>query len=212
MNKGHKPGSGLPTWVGSAIEEATRQLEAENAVKLLVSFVGENPKRAGLVETPARFVKALQEMTSGYTIDPRQYLKTFEEEGPQQYNEMVVQRDIPFVSLCEHHLLQFSGVAHVAYLPAGKIIGLSKMVRIVHAFARRLQVQERLTTQVTDLLMDSILLPNGAACVIEASHSCIACRGVNTPGSVTVTASLRGAFKTDPATRAEFYRMIGRQA
>lgn len=177
------------------------------AVRDLLRFIGENPAREGLVETPNRVLKAYAELFAGYKQDPATILKTFED-GAEGYDEMVVLKDIEMVSFCEHHLLPFSGVAHVAYIPRKKIVGLSKLARLVDVFAKRLQVQERLTTQIVEALMTH-LLPKGAACVIEASHACMACRGVRKQKSVMVTSKLSGAFKDDAKSRSEFLRLIG---
>lgn len=175
-----------------------------DAVKTLLKYIGEDPQREGLRETPFRVLKAYREMFSGYQTDPAEVIKTFEDGA---CDEIVLCKGIKFFSTCEHHLLPFHGVAHVAYLPDGKIIGLSKLARLVEVFARRLQVQERLTTQVADALMEH-LKPKGAACVVEALHLCMACRGVRQQDSTMVTSALRGAFRDDPATRAEFFQLI----
>jgi GTP cyclohydrolase I len=152
-----------------------------------------------LRETPARAAKAWAELTSGYDVDIEGLFKTFDASG---YDEMVVVRDIPFHSLCEHHLLPFSGKAAVAYIPDGRIVGLSKLARLVDAYARRLQVQERLTNQIIDALME-FLQPSGAAVLMQAEHLCMSLRGAKVPGSVTVTSSLRGAIFENPEARAE---------
>lgn len=174
-----------------------------DAVKMLLSYICEDPRREGLRETPARVLRSLREMTSGYQEDPELLMKVFEDGA---CDELVVVKDIDVVSLCEHHLLPFTGVAHVGYLPAGRIIGLSKIARIVDIYARRLQVQERLTVQVTSALM-KWLQPRGAACVIEAKHSCLSCRGAKKQNAVMVTSSLEGVFK-EAELRAEFLSLI----
>lgn len=177
---------------------------ARAAVHTLLRFIGDNPEREGLRDTPVRVLKALEEMTSGYEQDPASVLKVFEDGA---CDEMVLVKDISVWSLCEHHLLPFHGVAHVAYLPSGRIVGLSKIPRLVEVYARRLQVQERLTTQVSEALM-SHLKPRGAACVIECTHLCMCARGVRQQGTKMVTSSLLGEFRSDPAVRSEFFSLI----
>src|SRR5215203_1424538 len=166
----------------------------ENAVREILLAVGENPEREGLLKTPNRVARAYAELFAGLRQDPKQHLKTVFRE---RYDEVVLLRDIEFHSLCEHHLLPFTGKAHVAYLPQGKVVGLSKLARLVEGFARRPQVQERLTNQVADALMEE-LSPSGAACVIEAVHTCMTIRGAKKAGSVMVTSALRGQFKDCP--------------
>lgn len=170
------------------------------AVSELLTGVGEDAARDGLVETPLRYAKALLELTSGYRTDPAALLKTFDNDA--KYDEMVLVRDIPFHSLCEHHMLPFYGRAHVGYVPNGKIVGLSKLARLVDAYARRLQVQERLTQQIADTLNDT-LQPVGVMVVVEAEHMCMAMRGVQVPGSRTMTSAVRGALREKPEARAE---------
>jgi GTP cyclohydrolase I len=160
----------------------------ERAVREILLAVGENPDREGLQNTPGRVARSYAELMIGLRSDPRVHLRTVFHE---RYDEVVLLRDIEFHSLCEHHLLPFTGRAHVAYLPGGKVVGLSKLARLVEGFARRPQVQERLTTQVADALMEE-LNPIGAACVIEAVHTCMTIRGVRKPGSAMVTSALRG--------------------
>jgi len=176
----------------------------ERAVREILIAVGENPDREGLKKTPSRVARAYQELMAGLRDDPRRHLRTIFHES---YQEIVLLRDIEFHSLCEHHLLPFTGRAHVAYLPDGRIVGLSKLARVVEEYARRPQVQERLTTQVVDAIMDE-LNPIGAACVIEAVHTCMTIRGVRKHGSVMVTSELRGIFKENPASRAEILSLI----
>ena len=177
----------------------------EDLVRRMLVRVGESPEREGLQRTPLRVAKAMDFLTSGYdsTVEDVVRDAVFEE----QCEEMVLVRDIEFYSLCEHHVLPFFGRAHVAYLPKGKIIGLSKMARIVDLFARRLQVQERLTNQVADALME-ILQPHGVAIIMEASHFCMMMRGVQKQNSMTVTSAMRGTFKTNPTSRAELMNLI----
>ncbi|HIE45439.1 MAG TPA: GTP cyclohydrolase I FolE [Flavobacteriaceae bacterium] len=170
----------------------------------ILKEVGENPKREGLIKTPERASKAMQFLTQGYDLDAEEILKSalFNED----YSEMVIVKDIELYSLCEHHILPFFGKAHIAYIPNGKIVGLSKLPRIVDVFARRLQVQERLTDQIVNVI-DKVLKPRGVAVVIEASHMCMMMRGVQKQNSVTTTSGFRGAFKT-METRMEFLKLI----
>jgi GTP cyclohydrolase I len=176
----------------------------ERAVREILFAIGENPDREGLLKTPNRVARAYAELMAGLREDPRIHLKTVFNE---RYDEVVLLRDIEFNSLCEHHLLPFTGKAHVAYLPDGKVVGLSKLARLVEGFARRPQVQERLTTQIADALMEE-LAPIGAACVIEAAHTCMTIRGVKKHGSVMVTSALRGIFKENPSSRAEILALM----
>lgn len=179
-------------------------LGAHTAVRTLIELAGDNPDREGLVETPERVVRAYGELFSGYGVDPASVLKTFED---GKCDEMVIVRNVEFVSMCEHHMLPFLGKAHIGYLPNGRIVGLSKLARLLDVFARRLQVQERLTVQVATALVDH-LQPRGAGCVVEATHSCMSCRGVRKQQSVMITSSLLGAFRDDPRTRAEFLQFV----
>jgi GTP cyclohydrolase I len=176
----------------------------ERAVREILIAIGENPDREGLSRTPNRVARAYGELMAGLHTDPKAHLKTVFHE---RYDEVVLLRDIQFHSLCEHHLLPFTGRAHVAYLPDGKVVGLSKLARLVEGYARRPQVQERLTTQIADALMDE-LNPIGAACVIEATHTCMTIRGVQKPGSVMVTSALRGIFKENPSSRNEILTLM----
>jgi GTP cyclohydrolase I len=176
----------------------------EKAVRDILLAIGEDPDREGLLKTPNRVARAYGELMAGLQDDPRRHLKTVFHE---RYDEVVLLRDIEFHSMCEHHLLPFMGRAHVAYLPDGKVVGLSKLARLVEGYARRPQVQERLTTQIADALMDE-LNPIGAACIIEATHTCMTIRGVRKPGSTMVTSALRGIFKENPASRAEVLALM----
>jgi GTP cyclohydrolase I len=178
---------------------------AEDAVVRIIERVGEDPTREGLIETPKRVVKAFAEMTEGYRVDPMELCKVFYEENA---DEMVVLQNIDFVSLCEHHLLPFTGTISVGYIPAeGRVIGLSKIARIVHAFSRRFQVQERLTHQVASFLMDHPeLRPLGAGAVVKGVHSCMTCRGVREQGATMVTSATYGVIRED-AGRSEFLRL-----
>lgn len=177
----------------------------EALVYQLLERIGEDPSREGLQRTPLRVAKAMDFLTNGYQTDVDGVIKgaIFAEDC----QEMVLVRDIEFYSMCEHHMLPFFGRAHVAYLPNGRVIGLSKVARVVDLFARRLQVQERLTNQVADALMES-LSPHGVAVVMEASHTCMMMRGVQKQNSSTVTSAMRGTFKQNPSTRAEFMALI----
>ena len=171
----------------------------EKAVGEILLAVGEDPKREGLGGTPKRVANMYAELLAGMHEDPKEHVTSVFHEG---YDEIVLLRDVPFYSVCEHHMMPFIGKIHIAYLPDGKVLGVSKLARIVDCFARRLQVQERLTSQVADFLMDN-LKPKGAAVVIEASHSCMTIRGIKKPGSVMVTSALRGIFIRDPRSRSE---------
>jgi GTP cyclohydrolase I len=182
------------------------KIDPLEAVRSLIEQVVPDPRREGLQETPERYVKALQEWTAGYHVSVTDILKTFED-GADSYDEMVFVGAIPFYSMCEHHMAPFFGVAHVGYLPQGRIVGLSKIARLVDAFAKRLSVQERITTQIADTI-NSVLQPRGVAVVLQARHMCMESRGVAKPGAVTTTAALRGKLKTESDARAEFYKMI----
>jgi GTP cyclohydrolase I len=182
------------------------QAEAEAAVRTLIEWAGDDPDREGLLETPARVAKAYRELFSGYEADPRAYLeKTFEEVGG--YDELVVLTDIRVVSFCEHHMLPFLGRAHVGYLPRNRVVGISKLARVVNGFARRLQIQEKLTSQVAEAIQD-ILQPKGVGVVVQSEHSCMTMRGVNTPGSLLTTSTLLGEVRDDPRTRQEFLELV----
>lgn len=186
--------------------EQTEVGSGEDIVTRLISFIGDDPNRPGLRETPGRFLTAWQEWTRGYGLDPAEMLKTFED-GAEKVNEMVLVHNIPIYSVCEHHLVPMFGKAYIGYIPNGRIVGLSKLVRVANAFARRLQVQERLTNQIADLI-DSELRPLGVGVVIELRHLCMETRGVNVPGSVTTTSALRGAMFDTPSARAEFFSLV----
>jgi GTP cyclohydrolase I len=178
----------------------------EQAVSVIIKAIGEDPAREGLVGTPRRIAEMYEELFAGLTQDPSQLLETgFDDED---HHEMVIVRDIPFTSLCEHHFLPFHGVAHVGYIPQGRILGVSKVARLVEMLARRPQVQERLTSQVADFLCQGGLGAAGAGVVIEAEHSCMTARGVKKPGSRVVTSATRGIFRDDPRTRSEFLSIL----
>ena len=182
------------------------QKEAEDAVRTLLRYVGENPGREGLMDTPARVVKAYQEMFGGYNESVEEVLgRTFEEVAG--YDDMVMVRDIPFFSHCEHHMVPIIGKAHVGYLPDGRVLGLSKIARTVDIFARRLQTQESMTAQIAHAI-DEILAPRGVAVLIEADHMCMAMRGIRKMGSSTMTTTFTGLFKTDPREQALFMSML----
>ncbi len=176
----------------------------EKAVGEILVAVGEDPNREGLLGTPRRVAKMYAELLAGMHHDPKEHITSvFHEE----YDEIVLLRDVPFYSVCEHHMMPFIGKIHIAYLPDGKVLGVSKLARIVDCFARRLQVQERLTSQVANFLMDN-LKPKGVAIVVEASHSCMTIRGIKKPGSVMVTSALRGIFIRDPKSRSEVLSLM----
>lgn len=176
----------------------------ENAVRQILQAAGEDPDREGLKNTPKRVARMYAELLSGLYQDPAAHLNVGFSE---QYDEMVVLRDIPFNSMCEHHLMPFIGKAHVAYLPRGKVVGVSKLARVVDVFAHRPQVQERLTSQIADILMEK-LDAQGVAVVVEANHTCMTVRGVKKPGAVMVTSAMRGLFKSNLATRTEALNLM----
>ncbi len=182
------------------------QAEAEAAVRTLIQWAGDDPAREGLLETPARVARSYRELFAGYEVDPLQYLeKTFEEVGG--YDELVVLKDIRFVSFCEHHMLPVVGKAHVAYLPTDRVVGISKLARVVRGFARRLQIQEKMTSEIAKAIQ-TVLQPQGVGVVIEAEHSCMTLRGVNVPGASLSTSCLLGVVRDDPRTREEFLRLV----
>jgi GTP cyclohydrolase I len=176
----------------------------ERAVQEILEAIGEDPSREGLNRTPHRVAKMYGELCSGYLEKPENHLSTF---FTERYDEIVILRDIPFHSICEHHLMPFIGKAHIAYLPDGKVVGISKLARLVEAFSHRLQVQERLTTQIADMMME-YLKPKGVAVVIVAQHTCMTIRGVKKPGSMMITSALRGIFKSNLASRTEILSLL----
>jgi GTP cyclohydrolase I len=186
--------------------DGVSQQQAEDAVRVLLRWAGEDPQREGLLDTPTRVVRAYRDWFSGYTTDPADYLRrTFEEvEG---YDELIVLRGIDFESHCEHHMAPIIGRAHVGYLPTNKVVGISKLARVVEGYARRFQVQEKLTAQIANCI-DSVLKPRGVGVVIDAIHQCMTTRGVHKRGVSMVTSTMLGAFRDDARTRAEFLRFI----
>lgn len=189
----------------SAAPRPTQQ-DAEDAIRTLLLWAGDDPHREGLLDTPKRVAKAYREWFCGYEDDPVELLaRSFEEvEG---YDEMVVLRDIRVESVCEHHMAPILGRAHVAYLPSGRVVGISKLARVIDAYAKRLQIQEKMTAQIANTIND-VLKPKGVAVVVEAAHQCMTTRGVHKPGVTMVTSRMLGAFRDDPATRREFLAMI----
>lgn len=180
--------------------------DAEAAVRTLIQWAGDDPDREGLLDTPARVARSYKELFQGYESDPRAYLeRTFEEVGG--YDQMVVLRDIRFVSFCEHHMLPVVGVAHVAYLPTDRVVGISKLARVVRGYAKRLQIQEKMTAEIATAIHE-VLRPHGVGVVIEAEHSCMTLRGVNAPGARLTTSSLLGVIRDDPRAREEFLRLV----
>ena len=188
------------TLTSASFEELTREM----LVRL-----GEDPNREGLVRTPERFAKALQYLTKGYNEDPKTILN--DALFTVNYDEMVIVKDVEMFSLCEHHVLPFYGKVHVAYVPNGKVIGLSKIPRLIDVFARRLQVQERLTTQIAETIMEAIQ-PQGVGVVIEANHLCAVMRGIRKPGTIMTTSAVLGLFRSRDRTRAEFFSHLARRA
>lgn len=182
------------------------QEEAEEAVRTLIRWAGDDPTREGLLETPARVARSYGEFFSGYDLDPEAVLlKTFEETGG--YDEMVLIRDIAVNSHCEHHMVPISGKAHVAYIPNNRVVGISKLARVVEIFAKRLQIQEKMTVDIATTI-DRVLQPQGVAVVIEAAHQCMTTRGIHKAGADTVTSHMLGAFRDDSSTRREFLAMV----
>lgn len=182
--------------------------EVAEAVRTLIRWAGDDPAREGLLDTPARVARAWKEYARGYNEDPAAHLyRTFEEVGG--YDEIVLLKDIPFQSHCEHHMAPIIGKAHIAYLPNTRVVGISKLARVLHGFARRLQVQERLTAEVADCIWEH-LQPKGVAVVVEATHACMTARGVNTPGVVMTTSRMMGTFRSDERSRKEVLALMGR--
>ncbi|WP_431267094.1 GTP cyclohydrolase I FolE [Dankookia sp. P2] len=207
MNIQTPPAEIIPTH--ASLTERPSRAEAEAAVRTLLRWTGDDPDREGLIDTPARVVRAYEEFFAGYETDPVELLaRSFEE--TDGYDEMVVLRDIRLESHCEHHVVPILGRAHIAYLPAGRVVGISKLARVLEVYAKRLQIQEKLTAQVANCIND-VLKPKGVAVVIEAAHQCMTTRGIHKPGVTMVTSRMLGAFRDDASTRREFLAMIGGQ-
>ncbi len=192
--------SGLPQVVTKPVDMP----RIERAVREILDALGEDIHREGLKDTPGRVARMFAELTSGMRVDPRRHL---ERVFPEHYDELVLVRDISFNSMCEHHLLPFMGTAHIGYLPQGKVVGLSKLARVVDEVSRKPQVQERMTQQIADMLED-VLSPKGVVVVLEATHTCMTIRGIRKPGSTTITSAVRGLFKTNQSSRAEVMSLI----
>lgn len=187
-----------------AVNGMINQEKIAAGVRMIIEAIGDDPDREGLKDTTRRVARMYGEFFQGLHEDPRSYLQVVFDE---QHDEMVLVKDVPFYSMCEHHLLPFHGRVHAAYIPHGRVVGLSKIARVIEVFARRPQVQERMTSQIADLLMDE-LDAQGVGVVVEASHTCMTMRGVKKPGSLMVTSAMRGSFKTDLATRSEFMSLV----
>lgn len=182
--------------------------QAERAVRTLIEFVGENPEREGLLDTPKRVVKSYEELFSGYLEDPADFLaRTFSE--VEDYDEIVLLRDVRFESFCEHHMLPIIGTCHIAYFPKDRVVGISKLARVIDAYAKRMQIQERLTAQIAQAI-DTVLEPHGVAVMIQSEHHCMSTRGVHKPGVGMITTRMLGCFKDDADRRREFYQLIDR--
>jgi GTP cyclohydrolase I len=190
-------------WVRFPWDTLNKEEGVEDNIRRILQFIGEDPNRNGLKETPYRVSRSYEELFSGYKLNPQHFMKCFE----STCSELVLVRDIEMVSFCEHHMLPFYGKAHIAYIPNGRVIGVSKIARVLEIYAKRLQIQERITEQVTTALMTG-LNPLGAACMIEAKHMCMICRGVQKQHSVMVTSSLKGVFLEDQKVRSEFYSLV----
>jgi len=191
-------------WVSFPWERMTKDNGPVENVRRLLEYIGEDPKREGLLETPNRVIRSYETLFGGYKQKPEDVIKVFEDDT---CDEMVLLKNVEFTSTCEHHILPFFGKAHIAYIPDGRVIGISKLARILEIYARRLQIQERIGQQITDCLMQ-FLKPKGAACVLEAQHACMVCRGVQKQNSVMMTSSLTGVFLEHAQTRSEFFSMI----
>jgi len=194
--------AGLKDYVNTQV--GTNREKIEHHIKEILKLVGEDVEREGLLDTPARVTRMYEEIFAGYEVDPRDALGVAFDEN---HEELVIVKDITYYSQCEHHMAPFFGKVHIGYIPSGKIAGLSKFARLVEAISRRLQVQERITTEIADI-MDEVLMPHGVMVVVEGEHLCMCARGVKKPGSKTVTMATRGSFRTDAAQRAEFLSLI----
>ena len=204
-----QPIAGAKSDIAADLKRPSRE-EAEAAVRVLLRWAGDDPDREGLVGTPDRVVRSYEEFFSGYLEDPTDMLaRTFEE--TEGYDEMVLLRDIPFESHCEHHMVPILGTAHVAYLPKDRVVGISKLARVVEIFAKRLQLQEKMTAQIADAIQD-VLNPRGVAVVVSAQHQCMTTRGVKKPGVAMVTSRMLGAFKDDRGLKSEFLALAGPNA
>lgn len=197
------PGAGA---IDNAVDSRPTQAEAEEAVRVLLRWAGDDPTREGLLDTPKRVAKSYRELFSGYDLEATSVLGTFFEEVGG-YDDIILVRDIPFYSHCEHHMVPIIGKAHVAYLPSGRVLGLSKIARVVEIFGRRLQTQETMTAQIASAINDT-LKPRGVAVMIDAEHMCMSMRGVQKQGSTTLTTSFTGVFKSEPAEQARFMSMV----
>jgi GTP cyclohydrolase I len=190
----------------SPVRARPSRAEAESAVRTLIAYAGDDPKREGLIDTPRRVVAAYDELFGGYHADPADVLdRTFSEIG--NYDDLVLVRDIPFYSHCEHHIMPFVGRAHVAYLPVERVVGLSKIARLIDVYARRMQTQEHLNSQIITAI-DEVLKPRGVAVMLEAEHTCMSLRGVEKPGSKTITSQFTGLFRDDPAEQMRFITLV----
>lgn len=206
--KKRKPRTGANPNAPKAASQRPSREAAEEAVRLLIKWAGDDPQREGLEETPERVVRAYEEFFAGYHQDPEDILRTTFEET-EGYDEMVVLKAIDFHSHCEHHMVPIVGRAHVAYLPNRRVIGISKLARVVEAYAKRLQIQEKMTSQIANAI-NSVLKPRGVAVIVEAEHQCMTSRGVHKAGVSMVTSTMLGAFRSDPSTRREFLAIVGR--
>ncbi|NMM53016.1 GTP cyclohydrolase I FolE [Paenibacillus aquistagni] len=194
--------AGVKDYVNTSVSDNREKVEYH--IRELLKLIGENVEREGLLDTPARVTRMYEEIFSGYSVDPREVLGvTFDE----QHEELVIVKDIVYYSQCEHHMAPFFGKVHIGYVPSGQIVGLSKLARLVDAITRRLQVQERITTEIADIL-EEVLKPQGVMVVVEGEHLCMCARGVRKPGSKTVTTAARGVFKSDAAGRQEFMSLL----
>lgn len=198
-------GNEKDVWYSFPWERMKGEQGPEENVRRVLEYIGEDPNREGLLETPSRVVRSWGELFSGYKTDPATILKSFADGA---CDEMVVLRDVEFYSFCEHHMLPFFGKAHIGYLPNGRVVGISKLARLLDVYTRRLQIQERIGQQITDAIMEQ-LGAKGAGCILEAKHHCMTCRGVGKQNSVMMTSSLRGVFKDSALPRAEFLKMAG---